>query len=347
MSLLTHPFLSLSRLQALLDAARAVRVGVVGDACLDVYWEADMTLSRLSRENPHFILPVVGERMSPGGGSNTAASIAALGVPAVPLLGMVGDDWRGRELTHLLPAFGISTSYLLCRAEVGTVAFCKPLRSGLSNLVYEDPHLYFENRRPISTAAEAALLERLDALLAEAGALVVADYQEFGAITAPVRERLIDAGRRGLPIVVDSRTRIDQYRQVILKPNEVEALWAIGSPIAAQLATAEELAEAGRRLAAQTDARVCLTMGGKGCLWVAGDSATCVPAVPAPPPVDTVGAGDCFAAAFATALAAGADGVEAAALANLAASVVVRKLGTTGTATPEEILHRYHEDYHV
>ena len=288
-----------------------------------------------------------GRAHEPGGGSNTAASIAALGVPEVPLLGLVGDDWRGRELTRLLPAFGISTRYLLCSAEVGTVAYCKPLRRGLSDLVYEDPHLYFENRRPLSAAAEAALLERLDALLAATDALVVADYQEFGSITVPVRDRLIDAGRRGMPIVVDSRTRINLYRRVILKPNEVEALWAIGSPISPHLATAEQLVDAGRTLAAHTESHVCLTLGGNGCLWVEDDSVTHLPAVPAPPPVDTVGAGDCFAAAFATALAAGAAGAEAAALGNLAATVVVRKLGTTGTATPEEILQRYHEDYHA
>lgn len=343
----THPLLSFPRLQSLLRAAGSLRVGVVGDACLDVYWEADMRLSRLARENPHFIMPVERERMSPGGGSNTAACIAALGVPAAPLLGTVGNDWRGRELTHLLPDFGVSTDYLLCSDELGTVAYCKPLRRGLSDLVYEDPHLYFENHRPLPAATEMALLERLDALLATVDALVVADYQEFGTVTAPVRERLIAAGQRGLPIVVDSRTRITAYRRVILKPNEVEALWAVGSDIDPHAATGEQLAEAGIVLARQADARVCLTLGGKGCLWVEDAAVVPVPAIPAPPPIDTVGAGDCFAAAFATALAAGASGAEAAALANLAAAVVVRKIGTTGTAAPDEILHRYREDYLV
>ncbi len=341
----SHLILSLTRLQALLRAAGTLCVGVIGDACLDIYWEADMTLSRLARENPHFILPVVRERMSPGGGSNTAACIAALGVPEVPLLGTVGDDWRGRELTHLLPAYGVSTRYLLTSSELGTVAFCKPLRRGLSELVYEDPHLYFENRRPLPEATEAALLERLEALLAEADALVVADYQEFGTITNAVRERINAAGRDGLPIVVDSRTRITDYRRVILKPNEVEVLWAAGAHISPHAAGTTQLIDAGLSLARQTDSRICLTLGGQGCLWLEGETVTAVPSLPAPPPIDTVGAGDCFAAAFAVALAAGASGPEAAALANLAAGVVVRKIGTTGSATPDEILQRFHEDY--
>jgi len=345
MQLTSHPLLSFSRLEDLLHAAGSVRVGVVGDACLDVYWEADMNLSRLARENPHFILPVVAERMSPGGGSNTAACMSALGVKAVPLLGVIGDDWRGRELQHLLPGYGISTDFLLTSTERTTVTFCKPLRRGLSDLVYEDPHLYFENRTPASPAMEAALLERLEALLCEIDALVVADYQEFGTITPALRERLNEAGRAGLSVVVDSRMYIKQYHQVVLKPNEVEALWAIGSQISPHDATVEQLEEAALTLARQSDSRVCLTLGGKGCLWVEDGVTTPIPTRPATPPLDTVGAGDCFAAAFATALGAGASGAEAAALANLASAVVVRKIGTTGTASPDEIRQRYHEDY--
>ncbi|NIO76948.1 MAG: hypothetical protein GTN69_13985, partial [Armatimonadetes bacterium] len=64
--MVTEPnsLISRKRLEELLAAMRSVRVGVVGDACLDIYWEADMTRSRLARENPHFILPVIEERLS-------------------------------------------------------------------------------------------------------------------------------------------------------------------------------------------------------------------------------------------------------------------------------------------
>jgi rfaE bifunctional protein kinase chain/domain len=342
---MTTTLLSRARLEELLTAARRVRVAVVGDACLDVYWEADMTISRLARENPHFILPVVRERTSPGGGSNAAANVAALGVAGAPMLAVVGEDWRGLELRSLFPQYGIGTDDLLTAPGRLTTGYCKPLRKGLADVVYEDPHLYFENQTPTPAALEEALMARLDALLPQVDAVLVADYQLHGIVTARLRERLCAAARAGLPVVVDSRDRIGLYRHVILKPNEVETWAILNRPGSPHQATADDLADAARHLAVETDSRVCLTLGGRGCLWVEADAATPVPATPATGAIDTVGAGDCFGAALTVALAAGAPGPEAATFANLAAGVVVRKLGTTGTASPEEILARFDAEY--
>jgi bifunctional ADP-heptose synthase (sugar kinase/adenylyltransferase) len=192
---------------------------------------------------------------------------------------------------------------------------------------------------------EAAVLDRLEALLASVDALVVADYLEYGVIVPAVRERLNRAAREGLPIVVDSRERIRLYRHAVLKPNDLEALWAFSPGALPKEVTLPRLEEIGRQLVSENAARVCITLGSQGCLWVEGDDVTLIPANPAPPPIDIVGAGDTFAAAFTTALVAGASGPEAAALANLASGVVVRKIGTTGTASPAEILQRYQEEF--
>ena len=54
------------------------RIAVIGDFCLDVYWHADMTKSELSRETPHFPLPIVQERLSPGGAGNVVMNLLAL-----------------------------------------------------------------------------------------------------------------------------------------------------------------------------------------------------------------------------------------------------------------------------
>lgn len=326
--------LTRGRLEALLARIRNVRIGVVGDAALDVYWDADMALSRLARENPFHFLPIVGERMAPGGGSHAAACAATLGAETWQL-GLIGDDWRGRELARLLPLDGVRTDHLLTTPERTTAAFCKPLRHGLSDVVYEDAHLYFENRTPTPPEVEATVLEHLEALLGQVDALLVADYHEFGVVTSAVRERLCQAE---IPILVDSRTRITEYRHVILKPNEFEAIWALDAPLDPREATLPELAEIAVRLAARQQSTVCLTMGARGCLWAEDGAVTHVPVRAVPPPLDTVGAGDAFAAACLTALAAGAPGPEAAALAHLAAAVVVQKLGQTGTATAEEMV---------
>lgn len=323
----------------------SARVGVIGDACLDVYWDADMTLSRLARENPHFIMPVMGERTSPGAGSNAAASVAALATRPVPMLGVIGFDWRGGELTRLLPEYGLSSEYLVTSKTRITTAYCKPLRRGLTHLVYEDPHLYFENHIPMNDEDEDAVLENLHLMAQRVDALIVGDYLEFGVITDRVREALNALAANGMPIVVDSRDRITRYRHMVLKPNDFEAAQAVNPDVPSVNLTPEELAEIALRLARNQESSVCLTMGEKGCFWTTGDGVEYIQAIPAPQPIDIVGAGDCFAAAFASARAAGASGVEAAAIANLAAGVVVRKLNTTGTATAEEILDRYDTDY--
>ena len=72
-----------------------VTVCVVGDVCLDIYWHADMKKSVLSRETPHFPLPVTEERYSLGGGGNVMANVSALGVKAVLPVSVLGADWRG------------------------------------------------------------------------------------------------------------------------------------------------------------------------------------------------------------------------------------------------------------
>ena len=82
------------------------RIGVIGDFCLDVYWHADMTKSELSRETPHFPLPIVQERLSPGGAGNVVANLLALKPKKVHAIGVFGADWRGAALKDLLKRGG-------------------------------------------------------------------------------------------------------------------------------------------------------------------------------------------------------------------------------------------------
>ena len=65
-------------LETILSSIDRARICLIGDLCLDVYWHADMRLSELSRETPHYPLPIVEERFSPGGAGNVASNIAAL-----------------------------------------------------------------------------------------------------------------------------------------------------------------------------------------------------------------------------------------------------------------------------
>ena len=88
-----------------------------------------------------------------------------------------------------------------------------------------------------------------------------------------------------------------------------------------------------------------MTLGALGALWCENGRCQLAPTVQAAPPVDIVGAGDTFLSAFCCAYAACKEGSKALAFANLASGVTVKKLGMTGTASPEEILKKWEELY--
>ena len=120
------PGLSKEQLRVSLAAMDRVRVALVGDLCLDAYWQADMTKSELSRETPHFPLPVVSERYAPGAGGNVAANLAALKPQTVRVFGVLGHDWRGDVLIRELDARGIDSFAIIRHPGRVTNAYIKP-----------------------------------------------------------------------------------------------------------------------------------------------------------------------------------------------------------------------------
>lgn len=315
-------------LQELFERIGQLRAAVIGDHCLDVYWHADMRLSELSRETPHHPLPVVRERMSPGAAANQAACLAALAPRAVLALGTLGPDWRGDVLRQQLQSLGVDVGGMVAYEQLVTNAYIKPLRMGISDTIYEDPRIDFENREALPAQAEAALLAALEAAAPALDLLLVCDQLAYGCITPAVRERIGQLGEQGLTVLVDSRSRINAFRHVLLKPNEMEALRATGQA---------DAAAAARQLAGLTGRPALVTLGERGCVVSDGHSETMFEAMPVPPPVDTVGAGDAFAAAFGLAYAAGAELPLAVRFAATASAVTVKKIGCTGSASREEI----------
>jgi len=128
---------------------------------------------------------------------------------------------------------------------------------------------------------------------------------------------------------------------VSLKPNERECRCALGTPEG----TAPDVVELSRR----TGRPVFCTRGAAGILVADARPATArvetVPAYPVSGPIDIVGAGDSTSAGIACAVATGASLSEAAAFGNLVASITIRQLGTTGTASPDQVRQRWREVY--
>lgn len=330
--------LSPQRLEELLASFAALKIGVIGDVALDAYWYADMTRSRLSRETPHYPRPVVRAAYGPGAGANTAQDLKALGVGAVSLFSVVGKDLWAAQLARELDERGIQARWIESPRR-WTPAYIKPILVG-HHSQQEDARLDFENSTELSGEEEDRLLEGLRAELPQLDAVVLADQLEInGVITDRVRAGLngLAAGHPAALFLVDSRARIGQYRGMLLKPNELEAASAVG----VKQGETTSLAQTGQRLSRACGRPVFLTVGEQG-VWVCEpDHQDLIPAAPARPPFDIVGAGDAFLAALAAGLASGASALEAGALANLAAAVTVEKLNQTGTASPAEIRERY------
>ncbi|MBE6812544.1 MAG: sugar kinase [Ruminococcaceae bacterium] len=326
---------------SILENIGNAKIGLLGDFCVDIYWHADMTKSELSRETPHYPLPVVRERVYPGAGGNAANNIAALKPQKLYAVGLYGDDWRGMLLRDVLQKCGIDDRWLVNTPDRFTNAYCKPIRKGISAVEYEDPRLDFAADRPIDAQTEDTVLCNLEAMAKEIDVLCVSDQFLYGIVTDRVREKIISLAKNGLPVVVDSRYNIAKYTHCILKPNEVEcwrAVYANEGYLNAQKADFEKAAV---QLANKNHAKVLCTLGAQGSLFTDGESIESIPAVRLDCPVDICGAGDTFLSAFSSCLAGGAKPADAAFVAAHASAVTVQKIGITGTATREEIICQF------
>jgi len=179
-----------------------------------------------------------------------------------------------------------------------------------------------------------------------ADALIVLDQvrePDSGVVTSRIRERLAELGARKprMLVLADSRERLGAFRNVWLKPNQTECVRAVRGVAEGP----EQVRDCAIELARLCKRPVFCTCGAEGIL-VVDSRGPCervlqVPAYPVHGPIDIVGAGDSTSAALACALAAGATLAEAAAFGNLVASLTIQQIGTTGTATPEQVRERW------
>ena len=336
----TYENMSRERLGEILAKISTLKAGLLGDICLDVYWHADMRKSELSRETPHYPLPVVKERMSPGGGANVVANMAALEPEKVWVFGAIGDDWRGRELVRLLEGLGAEMSGVITGADYITNTYIKPLRKGFSDVVYEDPRLDFTSYDPLPVEIEEKLLMALDETAAGLDILCVSDQMPFGVISDRVREYICMLAGKGLRVVVDSRYHIGRFIGCTIKPNELEGAKAAGID-PAKLHDMDDFVRTAEVLTGLTGEVVFMTLGEQGSIIVDAGQAWHIPARKIDGPIDIVGAGDSSLSGFGLALAAGAKPYEAAYIAGLCSGVTIQQVGVTGTASRMQILDWY------
>jgi rfaE bifunctional protein kinase chain/domain len=325
-------FLSLADAEQILARLPELTIGVLGDLFLDRYLDVDPALTEPSIETGLDAYQVTQVRSNPGAAGTVINNLVALGVKEVCPLAVIGDDGEGFELRQALDRQGVSPRWLYQDSSRRTPTYTKPMLGER-----ELNRLDIKNRSPLPRTAEDAVLHSLTELWPRLDALVVVDQvseAECGVVTSTVGQRLAELGAANPErlILADSRQRIGLFRSVWLKPNQGECVRAIPG----------ELPDSVRALARQCGRPIFCTRGEQGILVIDPRVHPCqewtVPAVPVTGPIDPVGAGDSISAALACAIAAGASLPQAAAFANIVASITIRQLGTTGTASPQQIL---------
>jgi rfaE bifunctional protein kinase chain/domain len=327
-----------TELNRIFETIKTKKICIIGDFCVDIYWNADMTKSELSRETPHFPLPVTDERVYLGAGGNVAANLMALRPAAVIPVTLVGDDWRGMLMTDIFKNNGFDTRFVIKTPGRFTNAYCKPMRKGISDTVYEDPRLDFDNYTSIDEETEKLVIKNLRKAAKQADVIIVADQFKNGIMTDEVRKEINAICRTDKTVIVDSRYNIDKYSHCILKPNEVECWRAVYHDERYLNASYEDFCYAAETLANNNSALVFCTLGGRGSVVTMGFGVTKIDAVKCEPPIDICGAGDTTLSAFASAFSCSASVENAARFASFASAVTIKKIGVTGTASPEEIL---------
>ena len=324
-------------LAAHIEALAGVRVVVAGDVMLDRFLYG--TVERISPEGPIPVLRVEREAAMLGGAGNVLRNLAALGA-AVEFLAVVGDDAAGREVQALAQEAAGAGCHLLVEAGRPTTIKERYIAAGQQLLRADrDPN------GAIGAGTAAALLAAATAALQGAGALVLSDYGK-GALEPETVAALIAAARAaGCPVVVDPKGRdYGIYRgATLVTPNRRELEEASGLPTSGD----QEVARAGRKIIDSCGIEVVLATRGSDGLTLLGPGGKGkhlhLPAE-AREVFDVSGAGDTVAAAVAAALAAGLGFEAAARLANVAAGIVVGKLGTA-VVRPEELLQALHASY--
>lgn len=340
--------ISEEKITTLLAHFQNLRILVIGDFYLDAYWYIDKISSTLSLETPWHTNPVVEQRYNPGAAGTVTNNLNALGVGTVYTLGVIGEDGFGGTLLTALQANGCNVDYMVSVSNRVTPTYLKPIHRGYEGVETEGPRFDIENQTAMEQNVENSVLDALHECIPQVDGVIIGDQiaqENLGVITNRVRDELCNLAN-AFPdkvFLADSRTRIGKYHNVIIKPNRFEALRAVdpgwdGKSVDVELAT-----QCAVSLGKKTENTVYVTLGEKGIVVYHNQQLTHIQEISITEQIDPVGAGDSVSAGIvATLCSLGADAViEAAYVGNIVASITVTKIGTTGTATPDEVMKRY------
>lgn len=311
----------------IVDRFPGKRVLVVGDLMLDEYiWGK---VKRISPEAPVPVVEVKEKTFMAGGAGNSASNIASLG-GKVKIAGVIGNDPQADLFCKQMKEHGIDSTGLIRDSTHPTITKTRVI-ANKQHVVRVD----IEKREPLDDSTYEQLLKGILDSISWAEVVVISDYGKQ-VITKQIAQSIIDAAAvAGIPVIIDPKgSDYSKYKgATVITPNVAEAEQVLNR----EITTEQQIIEAGEDLNKLINGEaILLTRGSEGMTLFKnrGDKVT-IPAV-ARALFDVTGAGDTVVATLAIGLAAKADMTDAVYLANLAAGLVVEKLGTA-TVTRDEL----------
>lgn len=312
----------------------AARVLVAGDVMLDRYWQGPT--GRISPEAPVPVVRIQKDETRPGGAANVALNVASLG-GAARLLGVVGRDEAAQKLRVELTARAVHSDFVDA-PDCPTITKLRVL-SRNQQLIRLD---FEESLSRVGAFDRAVYLARFQAALADTAVVILSDYGKGTLVDAA--ELIATARAAGRPVLVDPKgSDWKPYRGATMITPNLSELEAVVGPCPDEATIVAK----GRKLRDELGLEALLVTRSEQGMTLLGPNG---PPLHLPTEArevfDVTGAGDTVIATFGAALAAGHDFAHAARVANLAAGIVVGKLGTA-TVSPAELLRairRQHED---
>lgn len=296
------------------------QVLVVGDLMLDRYWQGPT--SRISPEAPVPVVKVEQHEDRPGGAANVALNVTALGA-GVSLVGLVGKDEAGKALEKQLQSARVHCAFSVTESE--------PTITKLRVISRHQQLIRLDFEEPFSHDYSDAITEATSPLLSNVGVLVLSDYGK--GTLSDCQQLIAEAKAQNVRVLVDPKgSDFARYRgATLLTPNLSEFETIVG-----HCKTEDELVSRGQALAKELDLDALLvTRSEQGMTLIRADREELHFPARAREVFDVTGAGDTVISTLAAALAAGEDLPNAVALSNIAASIVVGKLGTAAISAPE------------
>ncbi|GHT59274.1 RfaE bifunctional protein, domain I [Endomicrobiia bacterium] len=286
-------------------------------------------VKRISPEAPVPIVEVTRETETLGGAANVANNITSLSAK-VFIVSAIGEDIVGKSLIEIFKEKGINTDYLVYDSQRPTITKTRIIATN-QQVVRIDK----EVKKLFERHIESKIVANIEKLISTVDAVIISDYGK-GVVSPMVLKKTIFLARKyEIPVTVDPKIyNFRKYKKITtMTPNEEEAIKGMN---AKNIETTEDIATLGKKILKTLDSdAVLITRGEKGMILIEPNNKITNIPTRAKEVYDVTGAGDTVISTMTLALAAKADLLSAAEIANFAAGIVVGKLGTATTSLQE------------